>query len=50
MHRFVYTQPPAAFLYSATMKQRENWVIQEQGQAVMWPELGHSLLLVDQLG
>jgi hypothetical protein len=46
---FVYANPTAAFLYAATPKQRDNWDIQDQGRAVVWPELGKSLL-VEQLG
>lgn len=46
---FFYTQAPATFLYPATPAQRANWDIQDKGRAVVWPELGQSLL-VEQLG
>lgn len=45
---FVYAQAPACFLYPVTMKQRDNWDIQDKGRALVWPELGQSLL-VEQL-
>lgn len=46
---FLYAQAPACFLYPATPKQRDNWDIQDQGRAVVWADLGRSIV-VEQLG
>ncbi|KUG06868.1 hypothetical protein ASU33_05965 [Solirubrum puertoriconensis] len=39
----LYTQACATFLYAATPRQRENYVLEQRDSVVNWPDLGGSL-------